>query len=329
MMTGKQVTYRFKNLFIAVAIPFVLYIILLIMAPTSMRGTTIFGILSQAMLPTILAWGVLFACKLGLWHFSAGANVITAIILGAGLANRMGGNVILVAVLILVFAVLIGLVSGLIYIWIKVPSIIATVGCMLILESVSALALGGGGITVNKDYELFNQIPVVIIGTVICFVIAYIIYSHTSYGFNLKAVGNNISVAEQQGINVNRVKVITFSLVGLFAGFYGILTLARSCVQNPTTNMGSMDMVFNAIMCCFVAMALEKNINLIIGVYIGAVTMQLIKYGIVSLGISGQFNNAAVAIALLIFCAISSESEFMVALRSKFSPKSKTTQSEG
>lgn len=328
-MARKQVAYRLKNLLIAVSIPFVLYIILLILAPSSMSGTSIFGILSQAMLPTILAWGVLFTVKLGLWHFAAGANVILAVILGAGLANRMGGNMILIAVFILAFAVLIGLLMGLIYVWIKVPSIIATVGCMLILESISALAWGGGGVTVDKSYGFFNQTPVVIITTLICFIIAYILYSRTAYGFNLKAVGNNISVAEEQGINVNKVKVITFVLVGLFAGFYGILTLARSCVQTPITNMGSMDMVFNAIMCCFVAMALEKNINLIIGVYIGGVTMQLIKYGIVSLGISGQFNNAAVAITLLIFCAVTSESKFMVAFRNIFLRKPKTTKAEG
>ena len=77
-------------------------------------------------------------------------------------------------------------------------------------------------------------------------------------------------------------------------------------------------MVFNAIMCFFVAAAIEKRINLIAGVFIGAVTVQLIKFGIVAIGISGQFNNAAVAVALLVFCAISSESEPMLKLRSLF-----------
>lgn len=313
----KRIAYKAKNTLIALLIPLILYVILLICVPKAMGGTQILSIIYQAMLPAILAWGVAFACKLGLWHFAAGANVIAGIILGAGIANRLGGGTLLIALCILVVCTLLGLIMGLIYIWIKVPSIISTVGCMLVLESIGALAWGGGGVTVDKSYGVLNQTPVVIVCTLVCFAIAYIIYGYTKYGFNLKAVSNNINVSEQQGINVNKVKVISFVLVGLFSGFYGILSLARSFVQNPTTNMGSMDMVFNAIMCFFVASALEKRLNLMIGVFIGSLTVQLIKFGIVALGISGQFNNAAVAVALLVFCAISSESEPMMKLRAK------------
>lgn len=86
-----------------------------------------------------------FACKLGLWHFAAGANVISGIIIGAGIGCRLGGSLAVIAVSIVAASTLIGLACGLIYIWIKVPSIIATVGCMLVLESISALAWGGGG----------------------------------------------------------------------------------------------------------------------------------------------------------------------------------------
>lgn len=313
----KTIVYHIKKFLIAIAIPLVLYVILLIAAPKAMGGTQIFDILRQAMLPSILAWGVAFACKLGLWHFAAGANVISGIIIGAGIGNRLGGSPAVIAVSIIVTSTVIGLICGLIYIWIRVPSIIATVGCMLVLESLSALAWGGGGITVSKDYAVFNNVGVVIVCTVISFLIAYFLYARTKYGFNLKAVSSNINVAEQQGIDVRRVKVFSFVLVGFFSGIYGMLTLARSFKQVPTTNMGSMDMVFNAIMCFFVAAAVEKRVNLMIGVYIGSLTVQLIKFGIVALGISGQFNNAAVAIALLIFCVMSSESEAVMKLRGK------------
>lgn len=82
--------------------------------------------------------------------------------------------------------------------------------------------------------------------------------------------------------------------------------------------MGSMDMVFAAIMCFFVALAIEKFLPLPIGIFVGAVTVQLIKYAIIVLGISGQFNNAGVAMALIIICAISSESKYIMAFRNKF-----------
>lgn len=328
LIMKNSIAYKMKNLLIAILIPLILYVVLLICVPKAMGGTQIFSILYQAMLPAILAWGVAFACKLGLWHFAAGANVIVGIIVGAGIGNRLGGSTPVITLCVIAICVLLGLAMGLIYVWIKVPSIIATVGCMLVLESVGALAWGGGGVSVAKTYGILNETPVVIVCTIVCFLIAYITYTYTKFGFNLKAVSNNINVAEQQGINVKKVKVLSFVMVGLFSGLYGVLSLARSFVQNPTTNMGSMDMVFNAIMCFFVAAALEKRVNLMVGVFIGSLTVQLIKFGIVALGISGQFNNAAVAVALLIFCAISSESEPMMKLRAKlrFSKRGRTEQ---
>lgn len=308
-----------RNFVSVLTIPLALYLVLLIARPTSMGGLQIFDIMRQAMLPAVLAWGVSFAFKLGLWHFAAGANVIAGIILGAGISERIGGGVIVTAALIVLTSVAIGFINGFLYIKIKVPSIIATIGSMLILESISALAWGGGGITVDGSFgEFFNTMPVVLISTVLIFTLAFILYTRTKYGFNLKAVSSNINVSQQQGINVEKVKLITFTIVGLFSGFYGVLTLARSNVQNPVTNMGSMDMVFNAVICFFLAAALEKYVSLIIGVYVGAVTVQLIRFGIVALGVSGQFNNAAVAIALIVFCALSSESQYMVNFRSKF-----------
>lgn len=313
----KKIAYKAKNILSAVAIPLILYIGLLLAAPQAMGGTQIFEILRQAMLPAILAWGVAFACKLGLWHFAAGANVITGIIWGAGIASRLGGGSILTALCIIIVCTLIGLLCGLIYVLIRVPSIVATVGCMLILESLSALAWGGGGASVDKSYGIFNKNGVVIVCTLVCFSIAYFVYSGTKYGFNLKAASSNIKVAQQQGIDVRKVKIVSFMMVGLFSGFYGVLALGRSLVQKPATNMGSMDMVFNAIICFFVAAAIEKHVNLMAGVFIGSVTVQLIKFGIIALGLSGQFNNAAVAAALLVFSALSSESEPIMKIRAK------------
>lgn len=63
---GKRKGRMIKNVISAAAIPIILYLILLIMRPEAMGGTQILDILRQAMLPTILAWGVTFACKLGL-----------------------------------------------------------------------------------------------------------------------------------------------------------------------------------------------------------------------------------------------------------------------
>ena len=45
---AETIVYKIKNFMIAIAIPLILYIVLLVMAPKAMGGTQIFDILRQA-----------------------------------------------------------------------------------------------------------------------------------------------------------------------------------------------------------------------------------------------------------------------------------------
>ena len=68
-----------------------------------------------------------------------------------------------------------------------------------------------------------------------------------------------------------------------------------------------MSLVFDGIICVFIALALESQCNLIIGVYIGAFVAQIIKGGILALGFPTMYQQCVIAVLLLIFMSANTE----------------------
>ena len=121
----------------------------------------------------------------------------------------------------------------------------------------------------------------------------------------MRAVGNGISAAKMSGINIDKVRILCFVSGGLFAGLYAVMMIGSSGVVIPVKDMSSMSMVFEGVICVFIALALERQCNLIIGVFIGALTVQIIKGGILATGFPSMYQQCIVALFLLIFMSAS------------------------
>lgn len=252
-----------------------------------------------------------FALKLGTWDFSIGAAVLFSSIVGGQLANRLGLGVAGVIVLCSICGLAVGSLTGAAFRILRIPSVIVTVGMMLILESVSAIVFGGQGVIMSGEILQIGRFPLNVVIGLLIFGFAYLLYSRMTLGFRVRAVGNSIGIAKLNGIAVDRVRLNGFMLTGLFAGFYAFMTLGTTGVAKPVTNMQTLGIVFDAIICVFIALALEKYLNLMIGVYVGSVCTQIIKVGILALGLPGLFQQAIVACFLLIVMAFSYKGEEM------------------
>ena len=300
-----------KNILTAIAIQAIIFIILLIAVPTRVNASTIIQLLQQAIAPAILAWGVCFDFKVGLWDFSVGAVVLVAGILGGNLALIFQLGIIGVIFMCSLVGVLVGLLTGILFTVLKIPSIIVSIGMMLILESFCGLIFGGQGVMIDSSILVISQFPVNIIACLLAFAIAFFIYNYTKFGFHVRAVGNGISIAKMNGINIARVRALCFAIAGLFAGFYAFMQIGGASIMRAQSNMSTMGTVFDAIICVFIALALEKSVNLIIGVYIGALTAQIIKLGILVIGFPSMYQQVVIALFLLLFMTLSSRGDLI------------------
>jgi ribose/xylose/arabinose/galactoside ABC-type transport system permease subunit len=123
-----------------------------------------------------------------------------------------------------------GLVTGLIVVFGRIPAIVATLGMLGVYRAGIFLALGGSwlsGLPVGLTNLLSARIlgaPVSLLVIVLAYAAVFVAIRLTPFGAHLLAIGNSEARARLAGIGVRRVQAITFiisgALCGLAASFY-------------------------------------------------------------------------------------------------------------
>ena len=281
------------------AVPILLFVVLSIIFHGVIGTNNIPSLMQQAVAPAILGWGVLFNIKVGNWDFSVGSVVLLSAIIGGNIAVRLNWGFAGLLIFCLLVAVLAGVVVGLVYYFLKIPTIITSIGMLLIYESISSYAFEGQGIYLT-GWNLLGNTEIVIIA-IVAAATAYLIFYRSSIGYNVRAVGNNMNIAAQNGLNVYRVKAVAIAIAGLFAGLYAFISLGTPGVQKTVSSMGAMGTCFDAMMCVFVGMSITRRGNLVAGIFCGSLVMQLVKLALMAIGIPSEYNSIFIAIFVLIF----------------------------
>ena len=281
------------------AVPILLFVVLSVIFHGVIGTNNIPSLMQQAVAPAILGWGVLFNIKVGNWDFSVGSVVLLSAIIGGNIAVGLNCGFAGLLIFCLLVAVLAGVVVGLVYYFLKIPTIITSIGMLLIYESISSYAFEGQGIYLT-GWNLLGNTEIVIIA-IVAAATAYLIFYRSSIGYNVRAVGNNMNIAAQNGLNVYRVKAVAIAIAGLFAGLYAFISLGTSGVQKTVSSMGTMGTCFDAMMCVFVGMSITRRGNLVAGIFCGSLVMQLVKLALMAIGIPSEYNSIFIAIFVLIF----------------------------
>ena len=176
----------------------------------------------------------------------------------------------------------------------------------------------------KNGYKLESLVGTVIKTVIICAAIIWLFYKLSSYkgiptaliwigfilglfayittkttlGRNLYAVGGNEKATRLSGINTKMVMFKAYTLMGLLAGFAGVLNIARFVGAQPTYGMGyEMD----AIAACFIGGASAYGgTGSIGGVIIGALMMGVINQGMDIMGTSSNYKLVVKGLVLLL-----------------------------
>jgi ribose transport system permease protein len=147
--------------------------------------------------------------------------LIAAVLVPAGITTPQ-----LIIPIVIVFGLLSGAINGLLVAYVRVPAIIATLGMYLFYEGLGTEVLpqAGGNVPVwlVKLNGSFGPIPAVwVVFAVIALV--WLLVSRGSYPRNLLAVGGDERAAYTAGVNVARLRLITYSIGGVFACLAGLM----------------------------------------------------------------------------------------------------------
>ena len=253
------------------------------------------------------AVGFYFVLVMGMFDFSIGAAIILASIIGCKLAASMGLGYMGLIGGCLIAGAIIGILNGVFYIKLRIPSMIVTTGLALIYEATANIIAGGVEQTLPSDLRMFGQMPGNLILALLTFAAAYFILNYTKIGTYTYAIGSNEFIAKNMGINVNKYKVLAFVISGIFFGIMSILTISYGSSMVAVTGMASMSRNFIPTMGCFFGVAFKKYGMPIQAIILGEFMINIIFYGFVALGAPTAIQDVITGFALLIIITLTTK----------------------
>jgi ribose transport system permease protein len=226
---------RLARVNVAVLVFGAIYALVALRQPSYLEPGGLFNFLRRAAPLAIVACGELFVIVAGGFDLSVGALVTLAVL---GPSMLIGGDPAQTWWAIgVIYAVglVVGAANGAIVGWLKVPSIIATLGMMLVLRGVSLLWSGGSprgylpdnfrmfGRLVLHDVPVTGTLPLAVIVLVVVVALAAWLLHGTVFGKRLFAAGDNAVAAELGGVAIRPTRLAAFVLSALGAVTGGIL----------------------------------------------------------------------------------------------------------
>ena len=206
-----------------------------IQSPNFLEPTGYMNFLKRAAPLAILAAGQVYVLTSGGFDLSVG-SIITLTVIGSSiLINGDPNAAIWVIPLMLGIGIVVGLINGAVVSYLKVPSIIATLGMMITLNGVALTWSGGSprgylpdsfryfGRAMIGDLPLVQILPVALIVLIVVGALLWWLMHRTAYGRLLHAVGDNPRAARLGGTPVERVRIIAFVISAMSAVVAGIL----------------------------------------------------------------------------------------------------------
>jgi ribose transport system permease protein len=251
--------------------------------------------------------GLYFIVVMGLFDFSIGANIVLSSLFGVLLSRHYGYWGLIFGCLLC--GSFIGIFNGFLYSKLKIPSMIVTVGLMLILESVANYVVtldtsGFPGKLTSSDILAFNHAPWNYVVAAAAFLLMVFLLRFTKIGTYCNAIGSNEIVAKNMGINIEKYKFIGFLLLHFFVGIMALLTVSYGKGMLAVTGMASMDRNFKPLMGTFFGIAFKKYGCPVTAIVIGEFIITMIFNGLVALNIPTTVNDFVTGAVLLIIVTL-------------------------
>ncbi|MBN1535418.1 MAG: ABC transporter permease [Anaerolineales bacterium] len=208
----------------------------------------------------------------------------------------------------LVGGFLVGMVNGLLVSKGRLPAFIATLGMMSVVRGI-VYGVTQGQPVMNLPVEFMAigrydipilglKVPLPVILMLAIALLVHIFLSKTIWGYRIYAMGGNEQSTRLSGVNTVSLKLLVFSLTGIFAATGGLLMTARLGVAMPN---GALGYELDVIAAVFIGGASTSGgSGTTLGVLIGAAIMQVLRTGMVLLGIDPYWQNAAIGLIILI-----------------------------
>ncbi len=307
MFNKSKVAKTTGNAIKVLCVPVVVYLFFAILSKGKFGSTdSMVAILQQTISATLVSLAIAPNLLCNRFDLSVGASMTMAAIMGTYFANNNGISYPVFALLIVGTAIAMNSITGLVYLGMKVPAMVTTLGMCMIYEMLTNLLNIGWCTALPEDYTLLGNIPICFIIFAAMLALFYFIFTHTEFGYNIRAVANGQQIAKNTGVNTKKNAFLMFFMCGVFVGVASLINVSITGQIAAEQYFSSANILFNCMLGFYVGLALLRYCNLMVGILIGNFIMTMMSAGLLALGLKSSLQNVAAGVVILVIMIVTS-----------------------
>ncbi len=268
----------------------IICIILTFLSPVFLTVNNILNVLRQVSTNADIALGMTLVILTGGIDLSVGAVVAIAGTMAAGFIALNGLPAWVAIALGLLIGMMIGFFNGLVITKTGIPQFLVTMAVLTMTRGL--VYVYTGGLPIRTLDPIFNKVgsgylgavPLPVIYTVILYIGAMILLYRTKLGRHIYAVGGNREAARFSGINIAKVEIAVYTIIGFLSAVTGIVLCGRMYSGQPTIGNG---FEFDAIAAVVLGgTSFTGGVGTIGGTIIGVLVIGVLNNGLNILGVS-------------------------------------------
>ena len=204
--------------------------------------------------------------------------------------------------------VVVGYVNGILVAKVGMPSIIATLGSQFFWSGLTVILSGGLAWNIRAIREevihkvfttrLGGFFPAQALWAFAVAVVLWFILNRHRFGEHTLFIGDNMDVAQVMGVNVQRMKIKLFTLMGGLSAFAAVLLTLEMSTYWTTQGSGYLLIVMASV---FIGgTSIFGGEGTIVGTVFGALIVGSIEAGIVASGLGGFWTRLVVGLVLIV-----------------------------
>ncbi len=297
---------RFRELGIAVVVLLVV-VIASIMEPRFLSPESLRSVLNYIPLIVVIAMGQMMVIVTRNIDLSVGSVLgLAAIVVGNLFITYPDMPLVVAALLAALIGGALGLFNGVLVAFLRMPSIIATLGTLTACRGLIFIYSHGKQVDPDKIPAALVRlsqtspvgIPWIVIYAAVIAVITALWLRYTRTGREIFAVGSNPPAAVLRGINVRRILLLVFTITGACSGFAGILYASRFGYVNPNEPKAMELIVISAVV--IGGTNVFGGSGSVLGTVLGCLLLGLIYVALPMIGVSTFWQLAVYGLAILL-----------------------------
>ena len=189
---------KLKNAGVVTLLPVLVYLLFFILSGGKYgKPATVIMNFKQTLVPTLISYAMCCNVLCDRMDLSAGSVVMLSSMIGAKAVYVYNIGVIPFALVVVCSGIILGVISGVAYMLLKVPAIVTALGVCMIYETLSNLTSISWVTAISGETTLFGRYPYCVIIFIIMAIAFYILFNNAKFGYNVRACASSQQIAKE------------------------------------------------------------------------------------------------------------------------------------